>query len=158
MSLTRKKVSPPRRQVNMVDPSAASALDPPALLFFAFRRLTEEPDRLLSARKLGRVHHRVLYFVGRNPGIHIGGLLEILQVSKQALHRPLTSLVGGGWIVAEASPENRRAKQLRLTRRGVALEERLTGLQRTRFAQVFREVGPAKELAWREVMRRLAED
>ena len=30
--------------------------------------------------------------------------------------------------------------------------------QAARFAQVFREVGPAKELAWREVMRRLAED
>jgi DNA-binding MarR family transcriptional regulator len=142
----------------MVDPSAAAALDPPALLFFAFRRLTQEPDRVLSGRGLGRVHHRILYFVARNPGIHIGGLLELLQVSKQALHRPLTSLVRGGWIAAEASPENRRTKQLRLTPRGVTLEARLTGLQRTRFSGVFQEVGPAMELAWREVMRRLADD
>lgn len=158
MSLTRKKVSPQSRQVNKVDPSAALALDPPALLFFAFRRLTREPDRVLSARGLGRVHHRILYFVARNPGIHIGGLLEILEVSKQALHRPLTTLVRGGWIVTSASPENRRVKQLRLTPRGVTLEARLTGLQRTRFGRVFQAVGPEMELAWREVMRRLAED
>ncbi len=142
----------------MVDQKpAALSLDPPALLFFAFRRLTEQPDRVLSARGLGRVHHRILYFVARNPGIHIGGLLEILKVSKQALHRPLTELVRRGLVTAEAAPGNRRSKELTLTSRGRTLEGKLTGLQRTRFTRVFRQVGPEMELAWREVMRRLSE-
>ncbi len=138
----------------MVDPRPD---DPPALLFFAFRRLTEEPDRVLAARGLGRVHHRILYFVARNPTVHIGGLLEILQVSKQALHRPLRQLVRRGLVSSTVSPVNRRSKQLALTREGRALELRLTGSQRRRFARVFREVGPEIEVAWRKVMRRLSE-
>jgi DNA-binding MarR family transcriptional regulator len=129
--------------------------DPPALLFFAFRRLTEEPDRVLALRGLGRVHHRILYFVARNPGIHIGGLLEILKVSKQALHRPLRQLVRRGLVGAATSPSNRRLRQLSLTREGRALEARLTGSQHRRFSRTFREVGAEMETAWREVMRRL---
>jgi DNA-binding MarR family transcriptional regulator len=137
--------------------STACSDDPPALLFFAFRRLTEEPDRVLALRGFGRVHHRILYFVARHPAIHIGGLLEILKVSKQALHRPLGQLVRRGLVTTAASPSNRRRKLLSLTKEGRALESRLTGSQRRRFSKTFRAVGPEMEAAWREVMRQLGE-
>jgi len=61
--------------------------------FFAYRGFTSNPDRILEQRGLGRVHHRVLYFVGRNKGITVSALLGILGVSKQALHAPLRQLV-----------------------------------------------------------------
>lgn len=131
--------------------------DPPALLFFAFRALTAEPDRVLSERGLSRVHHRILYFVGRAPGLRVGELLATLGVSKQALHRPLKELFRLGLVSAAAPAHNRRAKELRLTEVGERLERRLTAAQRRRFARAFSAAGVQAEQGWREVMRRLAE-
>jgi DNA-binding MarR family transcriptional regulator len=131
--------------------------DPPALLFFAFRALTAEPDRVLSERGLSRVHHRILYFVGRAPGLRVGELLATLGVTKQALNRPLRELVRLGLVAAEAPAHNRRSKELRLTSTGERLERRLTAAQRRRFARAFAAAGLDAEQGWRKVMRRLAE-
>jgi DNA-binding MarR family transcriptional regulator len=132
-------------------------LDPPALLFFGFRALTAEPDRILAERGLGRVHHRILYFVGRTPGIRVGGLLATLGVTKQALSAPLRRLVRMGLVEVRVPPENRRTRELRLTVAGVRLERQLTGVQRRTFRRVFGAAGADAEAGWREVMRRLSE-
>ena len=57
------------------------------LLFFAYRDFTAEADEILARRDLGRAHHRVIYFVGREPGITITALLAILNITKQSLSR-----------------------------------------------------------------------
>ncbi len=131
--------------------------DPPALLFFAFRALTAEPDRILSEHGLSRVHHRILYFVGRVPGLRVGELLTLLGVTKQALHRPLRELQGQGLVVGAAPANNRRARELRLTPEGDRLERRLSGAQRKRFERAFAAAGVQAEQGWREVMRLLFE-
>jgi DNA-binding MarR family transcriptional regulator len=125
------------------------------LLYFAHRALVTEPDRLLARRGLGRVHHRILYCVARNPGIAIGHLGRVLGVSKQAVHPPLATLVEGGLVARTVDPTNRRVRTLRLTAAGARLEARLAALQRGRFAQAFGVAGPAAEASWREVMRLL---
>ncbi len=125
------------------------------LLFFAFRNLTAEPDRVLAERRLSRVHHRILYFVRRNPGLGPGDLLRILRVSKQALARPLRELTAQGLLVGEAVPENRRRKRLALTPAGVRFERRLSELQRRRFAAAFEAAGPNAAASWRGVMKLL---
>jgi DNA-binding MarR family transcriptional regulator len=130
--------------------------DAPALLFFAFRALTAEPDRILSERGLGRVHHRILYFVARKPGVRMAGLLATLGVTKQAAHGPLRDLQRGGLVVASAARGDRRERELRLTPEGERLERRLTGAQRRRFARAFRGAGADAERGWREIMARLA--
>jgi len=130
--------------------------DAPALLFFAFRALTAEPDRILAERGLGRVHHRILYFIARRPGVRVGELLETLGVSKQALNRPLQQLILQQLVAPRVPPENRRTKELRLSAAGARLERRLTGSQRRRFRRAFAGCGDAAEAGWREVMRRLA--
>jgi DNA-binding MarR family transcriptional regulator len=130
--------------------------DPLALLFFAFRDVTAQPDRVLAERGLSRVHHRILYFVARNPGVGPGRLLEILRISKQALARPLRDLVAQGLIESAIPSGDRRTRALALTADGARLEARLSGLQRRRFAAAFRAAGAASERGWREVMRRLA--
>lgn len=145
--------------VKLVDHSRAAELNEAlVLLHFAFRKVIERPDRLLAEHGLTRVHHRVLYFVGRQPGGSVGELVAVLRVTKQALNAPLRRLIRDGWIAAETPAENRRLKQLRLTARGAALEEELSGDQRERFARVFAGAGAEAEAAWREVMARLAED
>ncbi len=130
--------------------------DAPALLFFAFRALTAEPDRILAERGFGRVHHRILYFIARSPGARVGDLLATLGVSKQALNRPLQELIQRRLVEARVPPANRRTKELRLSTAGARLERRLTGSQRRRFRRAFADCGGAAEAGWREVMRRLA--
>ncbi|WP_242392978.1 MarR family winged helix-turn-helix transcriptional regulator [Anaeromyxobacter oryzisoli] len=141
----------------MIDRKTADALDDAlALLFYGFRGVTAEPDRMLAERGLSRVHHRILYFVRRNPGLGPGDLVRILRVSKQALARPLKDLLVGGLVAAAPVPENRRRKALRLTPSGARLERRLSGSQRRRFASVFGVAGGDAAEGWRSVMALLS--
>ena len=52
------------------------------LIFYAYRDFTAEPDAILAQYQFGRAHHRVIYFVGRNPLITVSQLLEILKITK----------------------------------------------------------------------------
>ena len=126
------------------------------LLFFGYREFTAQPDRILERRGLGRVHHRVLYFVGRNPNISVKGLLEILAVSKQALSAPLRQLMQMKLIAMAADAEDRRVKRLVLTEAGRRLEADLTGAQMQRLSAAFDGAGPADEAGWARVMEALA--
>uniref|UniRef100_UPI001F55C3F4 MarR family winged helix-turn-helix transcriptional regulator n=1 Tax=Pseudomonas aeruginosa TaxID=287 RepID=UPI001F55C3F4 len=53
--------------------------------FFAYQAFTTKPDEMLARRGLGRVHHRVLFFIARYPGLSVKELLALLGVTKQAL-------------------------------------------------------------------------
>jgi DNA-binding MarR family transcriptional regulator len=125
------------------------------LFFFGYRAFTTPPDRLLEAWGLGRVHHRVLYFVARQPGITVTELQGVLGVSKQALNAPLRQLVASGLVEAAADPIDRRMKRLALTAAGVALEAELSGTQMAMLEQVFAGAGAEAERAWRGVMEAL---
>ncbi len=87
-------------------------------LHFAFRAITAHPDERLEDLGYSRVHHRILYFVGRNPGSSVNELLGIMRVSKQYLHRPLRQLVEDGYIQSRQDSRDRRVKRLRLTSKG----------------------------------------
>ncbi|MFO1390315.1 MarR family winged helix-turn-helix transcriptional regulator [Cellvibrio sp.] len=107
------------------------------LFHFAFRAFTAKPDQLLEARGLQRVHHRILYFVGRNPEIRVSGLLAILGVTKQALHAPLRQLMAMGLIQDSPHASDKRGKCLKLTPEGEKLEAALSGAQRKLHAPAF---------------------
>jgi DNA-binding MarR family transcriptional regulator len=146
--------------VNMVDLNPktrdAELLEAIELLYFGYRAFTDRPDRILGQRGLNRGHHRILYFVGRNPDTSVNTLLEILRVSKQALNGPLRQLVEMDLIAMRVAAHDRRVKELRLTYEGEKLEARLSGTQRKQLAEVFGEAGGAAEAGWRKVMQRLA--
>jgi DNA-binding MarR family transcriptional regulator len=129
--------------------------EPLALLYFGFRAVVKEPDRELARRGLGRVHHRILFFIARSPGLTVSELLATLEVTKQALHAPLRALVRQKLVTALANPDNRRQRRLALTARGRALEQRLSGHQRRLFAAAFRAEGPNAAAGWRVIMRAL---
>ena len=115
--------------------------------------LAGDADARLKRRGLGRVHHRILYFVGRNPQIVVNDLLGILAVSKQALNAPLRRLIELKLVSVRAAAHDRRYKQLRLTAAGEKLEARLTGTQLGHLARVFDAAGAGAERAWRAVMK-----
>ncbi|MGE0314527.1 MAG: MarR family winged helix-turn-helix transcriptional regulator [Lautropia sp.] len=126
--------------------------------FFGYRAFTARPDRILASRGLGRVHHRILYFVGRDPGRPVSALLTVLGVSKQALNAPLRHLVASGLVVVRPSPADGRVRLLHLSAEGRRLEQRLTGTQMLHLARAFAGAPPHAEAAWRALMRQIALD
>jgi DNA-binding MarR family transcriptional regulator len=126
-------------------------------LHFGFRAITAKPDERLARLGYSRVHHRILYFIGRNPGCSINQLLGIMRVTKQYLHRPLRRLIEGKYVLVKSEPADRRIKRLQLTKKGAKLEYELTGDQRQRFQQAFKEAGSQAEAGWRKVMGLLAQ-
>jgi DNA-binding MarR family transcriptional regulator len=127
-------------------------------LHFAFRAVIAKPDAILAERGLSRVHHRILYFVGRHPGLSVNELLALLRVSKQSLNAPLRQLAKLGLIESNADKSDRRVKRLMLTSEGLCLERELSGDQRQRFARAFEIVGQEGEATWHQIMKLLADD
>ncbi len=121
-------------------------------LYFGYRAFTAPPDRILGQRGLGRVHHRILYFVGRNPQLSVNDLLGTLGVSKQALNAPLRQLVEMRLVAVDTAAHDRRVRQLSLTAAGAKLEARLTGTQTKQLQAVFDQAGAGAEAGWHRVM------
>ena len=122
------------------------------LLFYAYRDFTAEPDTILAKHKLGRAHHRVIYFVGRYPDCSVSALLGILQITKQSLNRVLGQLVREGFIDQSRGLRDRRQRLLQLTRKGRELEATLTATQRARFARAYRAAGAEAVAGFRQVI------
>ena len=141
----------------MVDRSEAVLRDAIEALYFGYRAFTGRADRILAGRGLGRLHHRILYFVGRNPGVPVKGLLAILSVSKQAINAPLRQLMEMQLIAQTTAPEDRRVKRLRLTDEGARLEAELSGVQMGQIAAAFEAAGADAQAGWAAVMARLAD-
>ena len=124
--------------------------------YFAYRAFTARPDRILEQRGLGRVHHRILYFVGRNSGLSVNELLNVLGVSKQALNAPLRQLIEMKLITTQTASHDKRVKKLLLTENGKKLETQLTQTQMKHLGDVFDEHGPKAERAWQALMKSIA--
>lgn len=120
--------------------------------YFGYRAFTAPPDRILEQRGLGRVHHRILYFVGRNPQISVNALLAVLDVSKQALNAPLRQLLEMQLVAMDTAAHDRRVRQLTLTASGAKLEAQLTGTQMKQLQSVFAQAGANAEAGWHQVM------
>ncbi|WP_350295850.1 MarR family transcriptional regulator [Limnohabitans sp. Rim8] len=127
------------------------------LLFFAYRAFTVQPDQILEELGLSRAHHRLLYFIGRNPKIPVNALRELLGVSKQAMNAPLRQLFEQKLVEGFASEHDNRVKELQLTGAGSALEHRLTETQMKQLAAVFEICGEKSATEWRKVMRTLSQ-
>jgi DNA-binding MarR family transcriptional regulator len=111
------------------------------LMHFALRAVIARPDALLETRGLSRVHHRILFFVAREPDITVNQLLQVLGVSKQALNQPLRQLYAQKLVTYTPAPSDRRQRRLVLTEAGRELERRLTEPQHAMFEAALRASG-----------------
>jgi DNA-binding MarR family transcriptional regulator len=123
------------------------------LLFFAYRDFTAEPDAILAAYGFGRAHHRVIYFVGRHPGITVSQLLDILQITKQSLARVLRQLVDEGFIEQRQDLGDGRRRLLHLLEAGQQLEIQLTTRQAMRIAAAYQGAGADGSKNFKDVLR-----
>jgi len=125
-------------------------------MYFGFKAFIAKPDERLSELSLARVHHRILYFVGRNPACSVSELLQKLRATKQYINQPLGRLVESEYIETCLDEKDRRIKRLCLSTKGYTLENELSGKQRDQFTQIFEEASPGAESGWREIMALLA--
>ena len=128
------------------------------LMYFSYRTFTDGPDKILHKRGLNRAHHRILYFIGREPDLSVARLLELLQISKQALNTPLRQLQAMKLVSSVHAPHDKRIRQLRLTTTGRKLEQRLTGTQLNQLEDIFTAAGVDAEAGWRTVMSIFSEN
>ncbi|MAL80374.1 MAG: MarR family transcriptional regulator [Sneathiella sp.] len=128
------------------------------LLFFAYREFTAGPDQILKDYNFGRAHHRVIHFVGRNEGIIVSELLDILRITKQSLNRVLSNLIERGFIEQRQGEEDRRQRCLYLTEKGRKLEQELSRVQRDLVGHAFREAGADAVAGYRKVLLGLIDE
>ena len=140
------------------DPSEQQVRAGAELMFFGYRSFTQDPDKILEEQGYGRAHHRALHFVGRQPGVSVAGLLDILGVTKQSLARVLKPLVDDGLVEQQIGESDRRQRLLFLTPDGVAFEERLSAPQRDRLIRAFREAGPEAVDGFRTVLQLMMDE
>jgi len=95
------------------------------LLYFGYSNMVKGADVHLAAQGLGRAHHRALYFIARRPGLAIGDLLALLNITKQSLSRVLGDLQLRGLVEQTVGARDRRQRLLQLTPAGAALETEL---------------------------------
>lgn len=124
--------------------------------FHAYKAFTDKPDEMLAKRGLARVHHRILFFVARYPGLSVKDLLSSLGVTKQAINMPLRQLLEMGLVQSVAALHDKRVKQLSLTAEGRKLEETLHREQLKLLQAAFELTGKPATTGWMAVNHSLA--
>ena len=93
------------------------------LLFFSNTRHLRRADEKLATLGLGRAHHRIMYFVARQPGINVTALLAILGITKQSFGRVAKQLISKGLMEQHIGDRDRRQRLLMLSPAGARLEK-----------------------------------
>lgn len=125
------------------------------MLFFLIRDINAQPDAILSEFGYGRAHHRCLHWIARRPGLKVGELLAILDITKQSLTRVLGPLISDGYVKQTPGRKDRRQRLLTLTESGGALERQLFEAQRERLLHAYRTAGGAAVEGFKRVISEL---
>lgn len=123
--------------------------------FVGYQAFTAKPDEMLAKRGLSRVHHRILFFIAKYPGLSMSELLTYLGVSKQALNTPLRQLLEMNLVQSEAAPDDKRKRLLGFTAEGAKLEQTLRREQVRLLQRAFSEMGEEAVEGWLAVNRAL---
>lgn len=116
--------------------------------FYSYRAFTAKPDEMLARRGLSRVHHRILFFIARQPDLSVSQLLAALGVTKQALNLPLRQLLERDLIRSEACDNDKRRRLLTLTAEGSKLEKALRREQGRLLQRAFDDAGEEAVKGW----------
>ncbi len=128
------------------------------LLYFAYRDFISWPDDVLQTYGFGRAHHRVLHFVGRNPGMKVAELLSLLNITKQSLSRVLSTLVEKQYIRQDVGEQDRRQRLLFLTEQGQRLLNNITEHQKSHMLKAFERAGDNSVEGFWKVLSALIEE
>jgi len=122
------------------------------LLFFAYRDFVSDPDEILGQFGFGRAHHRVIHFAGRDPGMTVQQLLDILKITKQSLGRVLKELIDKGYVYQKEGESDRRQRLLYLTPKGEEFRQRLMTPQINRIRRAVAQSGTGAAQTYKKVL------
>jgi DNA-binding MarR family transcriptional regulator len=125
--------------------------------FRAYMAFTAKPDEILAKRGLARVHHRIMFFVARRPGLSVKELLAALGVTKQAINFPLRQLIEMDLISTHSDHQDRRIKRLTLTQEGNILENDLHKQQVKLLERAFGVGGEPAVDGWLKINQELSQ-
>ncbi len=128
------------------------------LMFFAYRDFVSDPDEILKGYGFGRAHHRVIHFVGRNPGMRVAELLDILRITKQSLARVLRELIAKGFIAQREGARDRRQRLLFLTADGKQLHQRLIAPQIARIGNALASANPEAQRQYHDILFQMIDE
>lgn len=129
-----------------------------ALFYFGYRAFIKQEDDLVLSYGIRQVHRRIIFFIGRLPGLTVNELLEVLDISKQALNGPMNDLKEKGLVHFKPNENDKRIKQLYLTEQGNMLDERMNENQINKMKQYFSESGDKEGSFWTKVMELYANE
>lgn len=128
------------------------------LLEFALQRLLADLEDILKELGLGRSHQRLLHFIGRQPGITMAELLQIVPLTKQSQSRLLKELTAKDLIAQTQGVSDRRQRLLTLTERGRNVDRQLNDLLRRRLAIAYRAAGAEAVAGYHQVLEGLIDE
>ncbi|MBV0882114.1 MarR family winged helix-turn-helix transcriptional regulator [Noviherbaspirillum sp. L7-7A] len=105
------------------------------LFHIAFWALTNLHDAELARHS--RIHNWILFVIAQAGDIAVGDIADRLEISQQALHRPMRQLREEGLIDSSPSSHNRTVQLVSLTAEGRRLEHAINGVQRTHLRLAF---------------------
>ena len=126
--------------------------------FHGYQAFTARPDEMLARRGLSRVHHRILFFIARQPGLSVKELLAHLGVSKQALNIPLRQLMQMHLVESRTDEQDKRKRLLTTTEEGARLEAALRREQVRLLERTFEQAGEEAVAGWLAVNELLAQN
>lgn len=112
------------------------------LLYFGYINMTRAAQVFGRQPRIGRAHHRALYFIARKPDVTVSALLALLAITKQSLGRVLNELTERGLVETRPGTQDRRQRLLRLTEKGAALETEVFELLREKVSSAYSSAGP----------------
>jgi DNA-binding MarR family transcriptional regulator len=84
----------------------------------------KKPSDFGTGELLYRFEIHVIDLIGKNSGININGLAEMMLVTKGAISQVVTKLLAKGYVNKIRDPENRRRIMLSLTAKGKIVYEK----------------------------------
>lgn len=128
------------------------------LLDLAYRAMLAESARRLASTSLGHHHQRLIFLIGREPGVTMARLLDLVPLSKQSVSRLIKDLAAAGLVAGTSDPRDRRARRLELTEEGRNLNEQMNGRLRDRLASAYRAAGTEAVAGYHKVLLGLVDE
>ncbi|WP_193323356.1 MarR family winged helix-turn-helix transcriptional regulator [Erwinia endophytica] len=99
-----------------------------------------------------------LIMIGRHPeGVRHGKLSEDLGIESPSLLRPINQLINNGLVVRSDDPTDKRAKILRLTAEGQAINQRIETLLHDLRAELFADLSDDELTMLARLMERMGQ-
>jgi MarR family transcriptional regulator, transcriptional regulator for hemolysin len=115
-------------------------------------------DRRACGHGVTRAQWKVLFRLGRQPGMRQIDLADMLDIEPITLSRIIDRLEEAGLVERVADPADRRAWRLHVTARAQPLIEKLRGIADEMIAEAFAGIDPKDIEITRQVLGRVREN